>query len=62
MEKQASETFISKQVNNMFDIVDDKSNLNSKISEVTEFFNGLNIFVTGGSGFVGKLLIEKILR
>lgn len=31
-------------------------------SKVTEFFNGKNIFITGGTGFVGIALIEKILR
>ncbi|XP_034946728.1 fatty acyl-CoA reductase wat-like [Chelonus insularis] len=33
-----------------------------EISEITEFFNGCNVLVTGGSGFVGKLLVEKLLR
>ena len=32
------------------------------ISEVTEFYGKCNILVTGGSGFLGKLLIEKLLR
>ncbi|KAL7298063.1 hypothetical protein TKK_0009068 [Trichogramma kaykai] len=32
------------------------------VSEVTEFFNGLNVLVTGGTGFLGKLMIEKLLR
>lgn len=29
---------------------------------VAENFRGKNIFITGGSGFLGKVLIEKILR
>lgn len=29
---------------------------------IPEFFKGKKIFVTGGSGFMGKVLIEKILR
>lgn len=29
---------------------------------VKEHFEGKNIFLTGGSGFIGKVLIEKILR
>ncbi|XP_030756623.1 fatty acyl-CoA reductase wat-like isoform X1 [Sitophilus oryzae] len=31
-------------------------------SEVVEFLRGKNILVTGGTGFLGKLLIEKLLR
>ncbi|GLV36882.1 uncharacterized protein CBL_02283 [Carabus blaptoides fortunei] len=31
-------------------------------SKVIEFFNGKNCFITGGTGFVGIALIEKILR
>ncbi|VVC29754.1 Male sterility, NAD-binding,NAD(P)-binding domain,Forkhead-associated (FHA) domain,Fatty acyl-CoA [Cinara cedri] len=30
--------------------------------KIKEFYNGCNIFITGGSGFMGKVLIEKLLR
>lgn len=29
---------------------------------IPEFFAGKNVFITGGSGFMGKGLIEKLLR
>ncbi|XP_073831839.1 fatty acyl-CoA reductase wat-like [Musca autumnalis] len=29
---------------------------------ITEFYEAQEIFITGGSGFIGKVLIEKILR
>ncbi|KAL6653095.1 hypothetical protein ACP70R_012020 [Stipagrostis hirtigluma subsp. patula] len=29
---------------------------------ITEFLGGKNFFITGGTGFLGKVLIEKILR
>lgn len=31
-------------------------------SEVAEFYKNKNIFITGGTGFLGIALIEKILR
>lgn len=31
-------------------------------SDVVSFYNGKNFFITGGSGFVGICLLEKILR
>lgn len=31
-------------------------------SEIAEFYAGCNVLITGGSGFVGKVLIEKLLR
>lgn len=31
-------------------------------SEVRSFYSGKNLFITGGTGFVGLCLIEKILR
>ncbi|KOC68027.1 Putative fatty acyl-CoA reductase [Habropoda laboriosa] len=32
------------------------------LSPIKNFFNEQSIFITGGTGFVGKLLIEKLLR
>jgi alcohol-forming fatty acyl-CoA reductase len=29
---------------------------------ITDFFKDRDIFITGGSGFMGKVLIEKLLR
>lgn len=31
-------------------------------AEITEFFAGRNIFITGATGFVGIALVEKFLR
>lgn len=31
-------------------------------SEIRAFYTGKNFFITGGTGFVGLCLIEKILR
>lgn len=31
-------------------------------SQVADFYNGKNIFITGGTGFLGVCLIEKLLR
>ncbi|CAG7719178.1 unnamed protein product [Allacma fusca] len=36
--------------------------MESESSEIVEFFTGKSILITGGTGFVGKTLIEKILR
>ena len=32
------------------------------MSDVARFFAGRSVFITGGTGFVGKQLIEKLLR
>lgn len=32
------------------------------MSQISKFYAGRNVFITGGSGFVGKQLIEKLLR
>ena len=33
----------------------------SKLNSVQEFYKDKSIFITGGSGFMGKVLIEKLL-
>ncbi|XP_043467000.1 fatty acyl-CoA reductase 1-like isoform X2 [Leptopilina heterotoma] len=32
------------------------------MSEIQEFFEGQHFFITGGTGFIGKVLVEKLLR
>jgi thioester reductase-like protein len=31
-------------------------------SEIAEYFKNKSVFLTGGTGFIGKVLIEKLLR
>lgn len=31
-------------------------------SSVSEFYCGKTVFITGGTGFMGKVLLEKLLR
>ena len=33
----------------------------SEFNSVQEFYAGKTVFITGGSGFMGKVLIEKLL-
>lgn len=32
------------------------------LKTIPETFAGVDVFITGGSGFMGKVLIEKLLR
>jgi FlaA1/EpsC-like NDP-sugar epimerase len=34
----------------------------AELPSIPEFYRNKNVFVTGGSGFIGKVLIEKLLR
>ena len=36
--------------------------MNPETSQVKEFYKGKTVFVTGTTGFVGKVLLEKIIR
>lgn len=38
-----------------------RSRHNERLS-IPEFFEGKNVFITGATGFMGKVLVEKLLR
>ena len=35
---------------------------NVELPNVSQFYTGKNVFITGGTGFIGKVLIEKLMR
>ena len=37
-------------------------NLNADHSSIQRFYAGQSVFITGGTGYLGKLLIQKLLR
>lgn len=44
-----------------FSTVEEPNDFNQR-SEVSDFFSGRTILITGGSGFLGGLILEKLLR
>lgn len=36
--------------------------MDMKQTNISEFYNDRSVFITGGTGFVGKVLVEKLLR
>ena len=40
----------------------DSSQVRMALPTVAEYYTGKNVFITGGTGFIGKVLIEKLLR
>lgn len=39
-----------------------KENLDDYPNRVEEYWDGKVLFITGGTGFLGKVLVEKLLR
>lgn len=39
-----------------------KAMCSTPLKTIPETFAGVDVFITGGSGFMGKVLIEKLLR
>ncbi|XP_023940543.1 fatty acyl-CoA reductase wat [Bicyclus anynana] len=42
--------------------VDLNMNKADRLSEIQEFYSGKNVLITGATGFLGKILVEKLLR
>lgn len=44
----------------------DSCNLNcestTQLSEIQSFYNDMTIFLTGGTGFMGNLILDKLIR
>ncbi|CAF4887390.1 unnamed protein product [Pieris macdunnoughi] len=44
------------------DNVDQNMNETRRMSEIQKFYDGKNVLITGATGFLGKVLVEKLLR
>lgn len=61
----ASEAFSLTADSNMDEVVQREYKVDASIprdSPVTDFFTGKTVFLTGPTGFLGHLLLEKLLR
>ncbi|KAJ8706354.1 hypothetical protein PYW08_010980 [Mythimna loreyi] len=38
------------------------NNMYENLTEIQKFYNGKNVLITGATGFLGKILVEKLLR
>jgi alcohol-forming fatty acyl-CoA reductase len=62
--KITSHTLRSTKTNDdeIFENFRHESEWTRSVPSITEFYAGREIFITGGTGFMGKVLIEKLLR
>lgn len=50
------------KIHQNFSFPEERTNATSPLTPIQAFYSNANIFVTGGTGFLGKILIEKLLR
>ncbi|KAF7284719.1 fatty acyl-CoA reductase wat-like [Rhynchophorus ferrugineus] len=55
-----SSPYIESNITNIGDI--NGINNDMDLTPIQKFFDGANIFITGSTGFLGKILVEKLLR
>lgn len=45
-----------------FSCITKNSKMASTSSQIPDFFRGRHVLITGGTGFMGKVLVEKLLH